>query len=425
LLNSSYMTILVRKATIKDKHSSHHNQERDILISNGIIIEIAPKIDAHADQVIEANGQFLSPGWVDIFVTGNDPGFEFKDDLTTTSKSAAKGGFTHVFLTPNTQPVVQNKSSVQYITDKKTDYPVQLHPIGAITKNTEGKELTEMVEMKLAGAIAFGDGKKSVQSSGLLIKALQYVKAFDGIVIQIPDDQSVAPHGLMNEGVISTQVGLPGKPALAEEIMIARDIELARYTNSKLHITGITLAKSVEMIKRAKSEGLNITCSTTMHHLVFTENELLKGYNTNFKLNPPLRSENDRLALVEGVKNGTIDCVSSHHTPQNKDAKVCEFEYAGYGVIGLQAAFGVLNGVGLNIDQILEAICYKPKQIFQLESKIEVGAKADLTLFDLTKSYLLTKETLASKSENSPYLGQTLPGKVIATIQQDKLNINP
>jgi dihydroorotase len=179
------------------------------------------------------------------------------------------------------------------------------------------------------------------------------------------------------------------------------------------------------MIKRAKSEGLNITCSTTMHHLVFTENELLKGYNTNFKLNPPLRSENNRLALVEGVKNGTIDCVSSHHTPQNKDAKVCEFEYAGYGVIGLQAAFGVLNGVGLNIDQILEAICYKPKQIFQLESKIEVGAKADLTLFDLTKSYLLTKESLASKSENSPYLGQTLPGKVIATIQQDKLNINP
>ena len=419
------MTILVRKATIKDINSSHNNQQRDVLISNGVIVEIAENIQKQADKILEAKGQLLSPGWVDMFVTGNDPGFEFKDDLTTTSKSAAKGGFTHVFLTPNTQPVVQNKSSVQYVSEKKTDYPVQLHPIGAITKNTEGKELTEMVEMKLAGAVAFGDGKKSVQSAGLLIKALQYVKAFDGIVIQIPDDQSVAPHGLMNEGVISTQVGLPGKPALAEEIMVARDIELARYTNSKLHITGITLAKSVEMINKAKSEGLNITCSTTMHHLVFTENELLKGYNTNFKLNPPLRSENDRLALVEGVKNGTIDCISSHHTPQNKDAKVCEFEYAGYGVIGLQAAFGVLNGVGLNIDQILEAICYKPKQIFQLESKIEVGAKADLTLFDLTTSYLLTKETLASKSENSPYLGQTLTGKVIATIQQDKLHINP
>lgn len=419
------MTILVRKATIKDKHSNHNNQQRDVLISDGVIVEIAENIQKQADKILEAEGQLLSPGWIDMFVTGNDPGFEFKDDLTTTSKSAAKGGFTHVFLTPNTQPVVQNKSSVQYVSDKKTDYPVQLHPIGAITKNTEGKELTEMVEMKLAGAVAFGDGKKSVQSAGLLIKALQYVKAFDGIVIQIPDDQSVAPHGLMNEGVISTQVGLPGKPALAEEIMVARDIELARYTNSKLHITGITLAKSVEMIKKAKSEGLNITCSTTMHHLVFTENELLKGYNTNFKLNPPLRSENDRLALVEGVKNGTIDCISSHHTPQNKDAKVCEFEYAGYGVIGLQAAFGVLNGVGLNIDQILEAICYKPKQIFQLESKIEVGAKADLTLFNLTTSYLLTKETLASKSENSPYLGQTLTGKVIATIQQDKLHINP
>lgn len=419
------MTILVRKATIKDLHSSHNNQQRDVLISDGTIVEIAENIQKQADKILEAKGQLLSPGWVDIFVTGNDPGFEYKDDFTTTSKSAAKGGFTHVFLTPNTQPVVQNKSSVQYITDKKTDYPVQLHPIGAITKNTEGKELTEMVEMKLAGAVAFGDGKKSVQSAGLLIKALQYVKAFDGIVIQIPDDHSVAPHGLMNEGIISTQVGLPGKPALAEEIMVARDIELARYSNSKLHITGITLAKSVEIIKKAKSEGLHITCSTTMHHLVFTENELLKGYNTNFKLNPPLRSENDRLALLEGVKNGTIDCVSSHHTPQNKDAKVCEFEYADYGVIGLQAAFGVLNGVGLNIDQILEAICFRPKQIFKLESNIEVGSKADLTLFDLTSSYVLSKENLASKSENSPYLDQTLTGKVIATIQKDKLHVNP
>jgi dihydroorotase len=419
------MTILVRKATIKDLHSSHNNQQRDVLISDGTIIEIAENIQVQADKILEAKGQLLSPGWVDIFVTGNDPGFEFKDDLTTTSKSAAKGGFTHVFLTPNTQPVVQNKSSVQYITDKKTDYPVQLHPIGAITKNTEGKELTEMVEMKLAGAVAFGDGKKSVQSAGLLIKALQYVKAFDGIVIQIPDDHSVAPYGLMNEGIISTQVGLPGKPALAEEIMVARDIELARYSNSKLHITGITLAKSVEIIEKAKSEGLHISCSTTMHHLVFTENELLKGYNTNFKLNPPLRSENDRLALMAGVKNGTIDCVSSHHTPQNKDAKVCEFEYADYGVIGLQAAFGMLNRVGLNIDQILEAICFRPKQIFKLESNIEVGSKADLTLFDLTSSYVLSKENLASKSENSPYLGQTLTGKVIATIQQDKLHINP
>jgi dihydroorotase len=419
------MTILVRKATIKDLHSIHNNQQRDVLISDGTIVEIAENIQVQADKILEAKGKLLSPGWVDIFVTGNDPGFEYKDDLTTTSKSAAKGGFTHVFLTPNTQPVVQNKSSVQYITDKKTDYPVQLHPIGAITKNTEGKELTEMVEMKLAGAVAFGDGKKSVQSAGLLIKALQYVKAFDGIVIQIPDDHSVAPHGLMNEGIISTQVGLPGKPALAEEIMVARDIELARYSNSKLHITGITLSKSVEIIKKAKSEGLHITCSTTMHHLVFTENELLKGYNTNFKLNPPLRSENDRLALLEGVKNGTIDCVSSHHTPQNKDAKVCEFEYADYGVIGLQAAFGVLNGVGLNIDQILEAICFRPKQIFKLESNIEVGSKADLTLFDLTSSYVLSKENLASKSENSPYLGQTLTGKVIATIQQDKLHVNP
>jgi dihydroorotase len=418
------MTILVRKATIKDKQSSHHNQERDILISNGIVIEIAPNIDAPADQVIEANGQFLSPGWVDVFVSGNDPGFEFKDDLTSTAASAAKGGFSHVFLTPNTNPVVQNKSTAQYIADKQTTYPVTLHPIGAVTKNTEGKELTEMVDMRNAGAIAFGDGKKAIQSAGLLIKALQYVKAFDGIILQLPDDHSVAPHGLMNEGIVSTQIGLPGKPALAEEIMISRDIELLRYTNSKLHITGITLAASLEMIKKAKAEGLNITCSTPLHNLVFNETELLKGYNTNLKVNPPLRSEQDRLALIDGVKNGVIDCITTHHTPQNKDAKICEFEYAGYGALGLEAAFGILNNNVLNQDQILDAICYNPRRIFGLSSVIEKGSKADITLFETTSKSTFQKDDLRSKCENCPYLGLPTQGSVKAVILNNITNIN-
>jgi dihydroorotase len=248
-----------------------------------------------------------------------------------------------------------------------------------------------MYDMHASGAIGFGDGTKSIQSAGLLIKALQYVTAFDGVVIQIPDDQSVAPHGQMNEGIISTQIGLPGKPALAEEIMIARDIELARYTKSKIHITGISLATSVEAIKRAKKDGVNVSCSVSLHHLIFTENDLV-GYNTHLKVNPPLRSENDRKALLKGIKDGTIDCITTHHTAQHKDAKICEFEYAGYGTLGLEAAFGVLGTTGLTNDEILECLCYNPREIFKIPSAIEIGNHADLTYLIMMKLEYLMRQ---------------------------------
>lgn len=418
------MTILVRKALVKDIHSSHHNKRMDLLLSNGLITEISEHIDAIADKVIELPGISVSPGWVDLFVKGTDPGFEFKDDLDSVSASAAKGGFTQLFLTPNTNPVVQNKTGVQYIKNHHSLQPVALHPIGAVTKNTDGKELTEMFEMRQNGAIAFGDGTKSIQSAGLLIKALQYVNAFDGIIIQLPDDHSVAPHGLMHEGLVSTQVGLPGKPALAEEIMVARDIELLRYTNSKLHLTGISLATSVEMIRKAKKEGLNISCSTTPYHLVFTDMSLLKGYDTNLKVNPPLRTEYDRQALLAAVKDGTIDCVSTHHAAQNKDAKICEFEYAGFGMLGLESCFGVLQMAGLDTDEILRLICFNPRKIFALDSQITVGARADLTLFNDQIECMFGTGDIKSKSSNSPFIGTLLKGEVVATIFNTKINSN-
>jgi dihydroorotase len=410
------MTILVRKALVKDVHSSHHNKRVDILLSDGFITEIAEHIETVADKVIDIPGVSVSPGWVDLFVKGTDPGFEFKDDLDSVAASAAKGGFTHLFLTPNTQPVTQNKTGVQYIKNHQAEHPVSLHPIGAVTKNTDGKELTEMYEMRLHGAIAFGDGNKSIQSAGLLIKALQYVNAFDGIIIQLPDDHSVAPHGLMHEGIVSTQVGLPGKPALAEEIMVARDIELLRYTHSKLHLTGISLSTSVEMIRKAKKEGLNITCSTTPYHLVFTDQSLLKGYDTNLKLNPPLRAENDRQALLAAVKDGTIDCITTHHTAQNKDAKICEFEYAGFGMLGLESAFGVLGKAGLNIDEILNLICFNPRKIFVIESAISVGQKADLTFFNDQTEWIFDNTDIKSKSSNSAFIGTLLKGEVVGSV---------
>ena len=418
------MTILVRKALVKDIHSPFHNKRMDIFLSDGIITEIAEQIDKVAENVIEIPGVSVSPGWVDLFVKGTDPGLEYKDDLDSVSASAAKGGFTHLFLTPNTQPVTQNKTGVQYIKNHQAPQPVSLHPIGAVTKNTEGKELTEMFEMRQTGAIAFGDGIKSIQSAGLLIKALQYVNAFDGIIIQVPDDHSVAPHGLMHEGIVSTQVGLPGKPALAEEIMVARDIELLRYTNSRLHLTGISLSTSVEMIRKAKKEGLNITCSTTPYHLVFTDTSLLTGYDTNLKVNPPLRTEKDRQAIIAAVKDGTIDCVTTHHTAQNKDAKICEFEYAGQGMLGLESLFGILGMAGLEIDDILTLICFNPRKIFSLESGISVGGKADLTLFNEQTEWMFNSSDIKSKSSNSPFLGTLLKGEVIATIVNTHINSN-
>ncbi len=410
------MTILVRKALIKDIQSPHHNQIKDIFIADGKIIEIDSSIKSKADKIFDFNGAHVSPGWVDIFVSGTDPGYEFKDSLDTLSDSAESGGFTHLFLTPNTNPVTQNKGSVEYIKGKKKNQNVCLHPLGAVTKNTEGKELTEMYDMQKAGAIGFSDGNKSIQSAGLLIKALQYIKSFNGVLIQLPDDCSVAPHGLMNEGVVSTQVGLPGKPGLAEEIMIARDIKLAAYTGSHLHITGVSLASSVDMIRKAKAEGICISASCALHHLVFTENELLQGYPTQFKLNPPLRSEHDRLALVSGVKDGTIDCITSHHTPQHKDAKVCEFEYALPGALGLEAAWGVLNTTGLSEEEILQAICYNPRRLFGIGGSIAVGSSLDLTVFDNETNWILKTENLKSKSSNCPYLGMNMKGKVHSTL---------
>ena len=423
-LNSHFMTILVRKALVKDIHSPHHNKRMDILLSDGIITEIAEQIQTIADQLIDIPGISVSPGWIDLFVKGTDPGFEFKDDLNSVAASAATGGFTHLFLTPNTQPVTQNKTGVQYIKNQQSHQPVSLHPIGAVTKNTDGKELSEMFEMRQTGAIAFGDGTKSIQSAGLLIKALQYVNAFDGIIIQLPDDHSVAPHGLMHEGIVSTQVGLPGKPALAEEIMVARDIELLRYTNSRLHLTGISLSTSVEMIRKAKQDGLNITCSTTPYHLVFTDKSLLTGYDTNLKVNPPLRTEKDREALIAAVKDGTIDCVTTHHTSQNIDAKICEFEYAGLGMIGLESAFGILGMAGLEVDEILQLICYNPRKIFSLESVISVGKSADLTIFNELTEWTFNSSDIKSKSSNSPFIGTLLKGEVIATILNTHINSN-
>ena len=417
------MTILVRKAIIKDPSSTFHNQLCDILIKDGLITEISANIQATADQVIDFNNQLVSPGWIDSFTISTDPGYEHKDTLESISESAAKGGYTHVLLSPNTKPVVHNKTSIDYIKNHSLTRPVEFHPIGAITKNTEGKELAEMFEMQDSGAIAFSDGTKPIQSAGLMIKALQYVKAFNGIVVQIPDETSISTNGQMNEGIVSTQIGLKGKHKIAETIMVSRDIELAEYTKSRLHLTAITTVDSLSLVSNAKNNGLDVSCSVTPQHLFFSEDDL-RNYDTNLKMNPPLRSKQEMKLLLQAVKDGKVDCIASHHTPQHIDMKLCELEYAGDGMLCLESAFGMLGHLDIPLDVTLDMICFKPRSIFNLRSSISIGEKADLTIFNSSEEYNFSKEHIISKSMNSPMVGKKLKGYVHATILNDMFNIN-
>jgi dihydroorotase len=283
------MNLLIKNARVVDPNSPFNSQSADIFIENGIIKKIGKDLSNKVDKEISADGLCVSPGWVDMFANFADPGYEYKESIDTGCQAAAAGGFTDVLVIPNTKPAIDTKSQVEYIVQKARPTAVNVYPIGAVTKNTEGKELAEMYDMKTSGAIAFGDGINCIQSAGLLLKALQYVKAFGGMIIQLPDDKSINAHGLMHEGIVSTRIGLPGKPSMAEEIIVARDIKLARYAESRLHFTGVSSNKSLEYIERGRKGGINVSCSVTPYHLYFTDDDL-KTYDSNLKVNPPVQN---------------------------------------------------------------------------------------------------------------------------------------
>lgn len=420
------MKLLLKQATILDTSSPFSGLMKDILVNDGIIEKIRDSIVDTDSKIIEANGLIVSNGWVDIFSQFNDPGFEYKETLETGAASAASGGFTHVFVLPDTQPAVTNKTAVEYIVQRSKHLPVTILPIGAITKNIEGKELSEMYDMYTSGAVAFSDGLQPVQIPGLLLKALQYVKAIDAVVIQVPVDKSISKSGLMNEGITSTRLGLPGIPSIAEELMVIRDIELAKYAGSKLHITGISTAKSLEVVKEAKANGVNITCSVTPYHLAFCDEDLV-DYDTNLKTDPPLRSRKDMFALRQGIEEGFIDCIASHHLPQNWDNKTCEFEYAAPGVIGLETVYGVVNSIFPNISatRLADLLGNNARKIFSLSQLIiEENKAADLTLFTKDEEFIYTQDNIKSKSKNSPFVNKLLKGKVIGIINKDKVYLN-
>ncbi len=418
------MDILLTGVTIIDPSSPFHQQTKDVFIQAGFIVEIGT-IKKNADQIISIEGLHLSPGWTDIFAHFCDPGFEAAETIQTGSLAAAYGGYTDVFVLPNTAPVIDSKSGVEYIVQKSKLSPVTLHPIGAISKNAEGKELAEMYDMQASGVVAFSDGLCTPQSSGVLLKALQYLKAIDATIIHIPNDYSISTHGLINEGIISTQLGLQGIPAIAEEVMIRRDIELARYSDSKIHFTGVSTEKAIALIKQAKKEGVQVSCSVTPYHLFFTDEDVA-NYDTNLKLSPPLRTATDRHALRQAVLDGTVDCIASHHFPQHIDNKMVEFEYAKNGMIGLETSFGVLKTClpEISAEQLVNLLSTAPRQIFNLpQPTVTVNAQACLSLFQPDTKW--TPENFYSKSKNSPFKNKLLIGKPAGIINKDGLFLRP
>jgi dihydroorotase len=419
------MKILLQQVKIADSLSPHNGNIKDILIVDGKIKTIGDNLNEDSAQTFKSENAVVSPGWIDIFSHACDPGYEFRETLETCANAAAAGGYTQIFVLPDTNPVIDNKTQAEYVKQKSNTLKIQIHPLGAITKKKEGKELAEMYDMHQSGAVAFTDGLQPVQYAGLLLKALQYVKTFNGVIIQIPQDKSINASGLINEGLVSTQLGLPGIPAIAEELIIARDIELAEYTDSSLHFTGISTAKSVELIKAAKNKGLKITCSVTPYHLFFCDEDL-QSYNTNLKVNPPLRNHENMMALRNAVLNGDIDCIASHHIPQDWDSKTCEFEYAKFGMIGLQTSYAAVKTIlpQLSDEQIANLFSLNARKIFGLHpSAIKEGAAAEITLFN-NKKFTLQKENIKSKSYNSAFTNLTLHANVIGVLSKGNLILN-
>ncbi len=421
------MNILIKSAKIIDSNSPYNGKKMDVLIENGIIKSIKSKIIAEKNcKIIEANKLHISTGWLDMQVNFCDPGFEHKEDLQSGINAAASGGYTGVAVVPSTNPTIHSKSEVLYIKNKTANSIVDVYPIGTMSHKLEGKDLSEMYDMQQAGAVAFSDDKKASNDSGLLIRALLYSKNFDGLIIAHSDEKSISQDGKMNEGITSTNLGLKGIPALAEELMVNRNIFLAEYTDAPIHLSNISTEKSVELIKQAKAKGLKITASLNAYNIAFTDS-FLTGFDSNFKLNPPLRSQTDLDALKKGIADGTIDAISCDHRPQDIESKNIEFDYASNGMIGLESAFGLINtNKGeIKLETIINSLTVNPRKILKLQKQsIAEGAQANLTLFNPEEEWLFEKKHIRSKSANTPLLGKKFKGKVIGIIYNKQVHLN-
>jgi len=413
------MNLLIKSATITDPNSTHHQQVADILIKDGVIADIATNIQVNA-EVFDAAGKYVSPGFFDLNCNIGELGLETKEDLQTGTKAAAAGGFTGLALMPNTNPPVHSKAEVEFILNKAKGNLVNIYPLGTISYNCEGKDLAEMFDMHQSGAKAFTDGRYPVQDAGLMERALLYAQGFNGLVFSYPEDKAIAGKAKVHEGEVSTILGMKGIPALAEELMIARDLYLAGYTDSKIHFSTVSTRQSVDLIRQAKQKGLKVTCDVAAHHLVLTH-EALMGFDSQYKVKPPLRTADDVQALIDGLNDGTIDAIVSQHTPHEVEFKAVEFEVAEYGMIALQTLLPLVLKAGVSIDILVEKLAIAPRRILGVDAAvIEKGKPADLVVFDTNGQWQFTKQNNLSKSYNSPFIDEQLTGKVVLTCNNNQ-----
>lgn len=409
------MKVLVKSAKILDPASSYHQKTVDIYINHGRIEKIGDALKLrNIDREINLEDLHVSRGWFDSSVSFGEPGFEERETIVNGLDTAALSGFTAVGLNSNTNPVIDDNGAVTSVLSKAKDHPVRLYPIGALTRKAQGKDLAELYDMKQAGAVAFGDYKKSIKNANLLKLALQYVQSFGGLIQSFPQNSEIAGKGVVNEDVHSTHLGLSGIPSLAEELQIIRDLTLLEYTGGRLHIPTISTGRSVHLVKQAKKKGLDVTCSVAVHNLVFSD-EILHDFNTNAKVLPPLRNKQDIKSLIKGIKDGTIDMVTSDHNPIDVEHKKVEFEHALYGTTGLETSFGgllTMTDVHTSI-----ALLTRGRTRFGIEEpEIEEGSHADLSLFTPTGKKLFSIQDISSTSKNSLFLEKELKGKVYGII---------
>lgn len=417
------MNILIKSAKIIDSKSEFNNLIQDILIEKGIITEIGNNLKNPKNyKELVLDNLHISQGWFDSSVCFGEPGFEERETIKNGLKTAAASGFTAVAMNSHSNPVIDCNADIIFVNSKAENNAVTLLPVGSLTKDSNGKDLAELFDMKSAGAAAFYDYKKSISNSNLMKLALQYASNFNGLVCSFPQDNKIAGLGVMNEHITSTSLGLKGNPNLAEDLQVSRDLFLLEYTNGNLHIPTISTAGAVDLIRQAKKKKLNVSCSVAIHNLFFNDS-ILNDFNTAFKVLPPLRTKADVETLIEGLKDGTIDMVTSDHNPLDIEHKKVEFDHASYGTIGLESAFGALQTI-FTLKKTIEVLT-KGKSRFGFESKpIAIGNEPNITLFNPDSKYTFTQTHILSKSKNTIFENQNLKGKVYGIIANNQLSIN-
>lgn len=386
-------------------------------IVDGLIADIADEpIQAPGATAWHLSGACVSAGWCDPWVVQGEPGFEHKEDIDSVGKAAAAGGFTDIGLLPHTQPVVQTREAVRYL-NRRQPQGTRLHAIAALTRDLAGKEMTEMIDLHHAGAVAFSDGLHPLRHGGLLARCLQYSQAFGGIILLRPDDPELSEHRMVHEGPFALQIGLKGVPAIAEELAVQKAIALLAYSGGRLHLANLSTAGAVAAVRKAKAAGLAVTCDVAVTHLAFTDEDML-GFDTCLKVFPPLRSEQDRQALLAGLADDTIDAITAAHQPQDPESKDLEFDLAEFGSSGLETAFAVANTFGgLPLAQLIQKMSQGPRQVLGLsQPTLQKGAVASLTIFDPQADWIPQIRDLRSKSIHNPFLGKALKGRVLGIV---------